>query len=99
AGLFERLPRGRVIAADISPTMLHEARTTLAAYADRVTFVEADLVHIDRVLAKQADAIFSTATFHWIADHAALFGALFNAVHAGGQLVAQCGGGANLARF
>ncbi|HEY2595406.1 MAG TPA: class I SAM-dependent methyltransferase, partial [Chloroflexota bacterium] len=30
APLLERLPRGRVIGADLSPAMLAEARTTLA---------------------------------------------------------------------
>ena len=99
AGLIERLPHGRVIAADVSPTMLEQARATLAEYGDRVTFVEADLVRIDQVLRQPVDGIFSTATFHWIQDHATLFAALFNALEPGGLLVAQCGGGANLARF
>jgi trans-aconitate 2-methyltransferase len=99
ASLFDRLPRGRVIAADLSPTMLDEARTTLAPYGDRVTFVETDLLDIDRALSQQVDAIFSTATFHWIADHAALYRALIAVLRPGGQMVAQCGGGANLQRF
>src|ERR1700681_3495808 len=52
AQLLERLPRGHVIAADQSPAMLAEARKTLAAYADahQVTFLEADLLDIDRTL-------------------------------------------------
>jgi trans-aconitate 2-methyltransferase len=39
-----------------------------------------------------ADAILSTATFHWIADHDTLFANLAAALRPGGQLVAQCGG-------
>src|SRR5262245_11312199 len=99
ATLFERLPQGRVIAADLSPTMLTEARATLAPFGDRVTFVESDLLAIDQAITEPVDAIFSTATFHWIADHAALFKALLAVLRPGGQLVAQCGGGANLQRF
>ncbi len=44
------------------------------------------------------DLVFSTATFHWIHDHAKLFRVLFEALRSGGRLVAQCGGGANVAR-
>ena len=101
AQLLERLPRGRVIAADISPAMLAEARTTLAAHAERVTLVHADLLDIDRVLDNQArvDAVFSTAAFHWIPDHPRLFAALRSVMRPGAQLVAQYGGGDNLAGF
>jgi trans-aconitate 2-methyltransferase len=99
ATLVEKLPRGRVIAADLSASMLAEARTTLAPFGDRVTFVETDLLQIEQALDEPVDAIFSTATFHWIADHAALFRGLIAVLAPGGQLVAQCGGGANLQRF
>jgi trans-aconitate 2-methyltransferase len=97
--LVERLPRGQVIAADLSPTMLEEARESLKDYADRVSFLEVDLQDIDTKLSQRVDAIFSTATFHWIEDHARLFRALHTILEPSGQLVAQCGGGANLARF
>ena len=43
------------------------------------------------------DAVFSSATFHWILDHAALFRSIITALKPGGRLVAQCGGGPNLA--
>jgi len=43
------------------------------------------------------DLIFSTATFHWIADHERLFAALRGALRNGGRLVAQCGGAGNVA--
>src|SRR3954467_10630007 len=38
AKLLERLPRGRVIAADASPSMLAQARSQLAGFGDRVQF-------------------------------------------------------------
>ncbi len=42
-------------------------------------------------------SIFSTATFHWVSDHPAMFANLFTALRPGGRLHAQCGGGPNLA--
>ena len=42
------------------------------------------------------DAILSTATFHWIADHERLFARLHAALRPGGRLVAQCGGEGNI---
>jgi trans-aconitate 2-methyltransferase len=101
AQLLERLPNGRVVAADLSPAMLAEARATLEAFAPRVSFVQTDLLEIDRALEKDSvDAVFSTATFHWIDDHARLFTALQRVMRRpGAQLVAQFGGGDNLAEF
>jgi len=99
AQLLERLPTGRVIAADLSPAMLVEARKSLQAYANRVRFVQTDLLDIDTALTEPVDLVFSTATFHWIADHARLFAALHHVVKATGRLVAQFGGGRNLAEF
>jgi len=92
--LLERLPRGRLIALDSSQSMLREAKEMLRRHGDRVTFLRADLgaLELDRV----ADAVYSTATFHWVLDHDALFAGLLRALRPGGRLVAQCGGGANL---
>jgi trans-aconitate 2-methyltransferase len=66
--LHDRLPRGRVIAVDAAPSMVEQARATLPASVD---VREADL----RTLSLDApvDAVLSTATFHWIADHQRLF--------------------------
>ena len=55
----------------------------------------ADLTRLE--LARPVDAILSTATFHWIADHDALFTRLLAALRPGGRLVAQCGGEGNVA--
>ena len=95
--LLERLPHGRVIAVDRSPAMLAAARSNLAAAGRRVTYLCADLQTI--VLGRPVDAIFSTATFHWILDHPRLFRALAGVLIPGGRLEAQCGGGPNLARL
>ena len=63
----------------------------------QVTFVRADAAALP--LTGAADAIFSTATFHWVLDHPALFRSLFHALKPGGRLVAQCGGGPNIQRL
>jgi trans-aconitate 2-methyltransferase len=99
AQLLERLPAGKVIAADQSTAMLAEARTTLARWTDQVTFLQADLLEIDRILDQRVQVIFSTAVFHWIADHPRLFAALRGVLQPSGYLVAQCGGAGNLAGF
>lgn len=96
--LLERLPTGRVLAVDRSATMLAEAAALLRPrFGGRVAFVQADL--LDLHLPEPADALFSAATFHWILDHERLFARLFAALRPGGRLVAQCGGGPNLAEL
>jgi trans-aconitate 2-methyltransferase len=98
AHLLERLPAGRVIALDRSANMLAEAEAFLRpTFEDRVTFQQADL--LDFELPEPVDAIFSTATFHWVLDHDALFTRLLRSLVPGGRLVAQCGGGPNLDRL
>jgi trans-aconitate 2-methyltransferase len=94
--LAERLPEGLVIALDQSAAMLDEARRRLARFADRIEYVQADLSQPLPIDAR-VDAILSTATFHWIADHDALFRNLASIVRPGGGLVAQCGGRGNVA--
>lgn len=98
--LLARLPRGRVVALDASTAMLAQARTRLAASAGRVSFVHADLMHLrpsDLAGAAPVGAVFSTATFHWVADHSRLFRNLASVLRPGGRLVAQCGGEGNIA--
>jgi trans-aconitate 2-methyltransferase len=98
ASLLDRLPRGRVVALDASPSMIAEARTNLASYGDRVTIVQADLqesLPIDGLV----DAVFSGATFHWVPDHDALFRHLFAVLRPGGRMAAQFGGAGNVARI
>jgi len=95
--LVERVPRGHVIALDASPGMVDEARRRLARYGDRVDFIVADLGRPFELPGGLADAILSTATFHWVADHDALFRNLAAVLRPGGRLVAQCGGSGNIA--
>jgi trans-aconitate 2-methyltransferase len=92
AALLERLPRGRVLAVDAAPSMVLQARERLP---DAVDVRQADL--LDLALEEPVDAVLSTATFHWIADHDRLFRNLLAALKPGGRLVAQCGGKGNVA--
>jgi trans-aconitate 2-methyltransferase len=90
--LIARLPSGRAIGVDQSASMIDAARERLG---DRAELHVADLAAFD--LGLRADAILSTATFHWIADHDALFARLRAHLRPGGLLVAQCGGQGNIA--
>ncbi len=94
--LAERLPDGHVVALDASPAMIAEARRRLARFGERVTYLVADLGR-PIPLAEPVDAVLSTATFHWVPDHDALFRNLAAVLRPGGRLVAQCGGVGNIA--
>ena len=97
AGVVALLPGGRVVALDGSAAMLVQARQRLAASAPRVSFLHADLRQRLPLAPGRLDAVVSTATFHWIPDHGALFGHLAEVLRPGGALVAQCGGAGNIA--
>jgi len=100
--LLEKLPQGRVVALDVSDNMLAAAKAyLLPRFGDRVQFVPADLLRlpVDGLFHGGFDGVFSTATFHWVLDHDALFRGLFGVLRPGGWLRAQCGGGPNLARL
>jgi trans-aconitate 2-methyltransferase len=92
--LLERLPEGRVIALDSSASMIAAARERLGQGDRRLELRHGDLLEL--ALEEPVDAILSTATFHWIGDHDALFGRLRAALRPGGQLMAQCGGKGNI---
>ncbi len=94
AELAKRVPRGRVVAVDLSASMAKEARIHLAGAAD---VVRADLLSLP--FAHVFDLVFSTAAFHWILDQRRLFNELHHALRDGGRLHAQCGGGPNLERL
>jgi len=94
---MERLPDGRLIAVDRSWNMLITARANLRpVLGRRVSFAQVSLP--DLPFADWADLVFSTATFHWVKDHPALFAGIFKTLRSGGRLHAQCGGGPNLKR-
>ena len=96
--LAERLPRGRVVALDGSPAMIDAAHARLERFGDRIEYVVADLGRPLPVYGL-VDAVFSTATFHWVPDHDALFRNLAAVTGPGGWLVAQCGGAGNIGRI
>ncbi len=93
--LAERLRAGRVVAVDGSVAMVEQASRELADLGDRVAFIHADLLEL--AVTEPVDAVFSTATFHWVLDHEALFARLAAALRPAGRLVFQCGGAGNLA--
>jgi trans-aconitate 2-methyltransferase len=99
--LLEKLPRGRVIGVDGSPSMIEVASETFAGDG-RVTLITADLLELTPDLVREAsglasvDDLFSNATFHWIEDHERLFARLHSVLRPGGRLVAQCGGRGNV---
>jgi len=90
--LLELLPRGSLLAVDGSEAMIAKARERLG---DRASYLVADLS--DLAVKRPVDLVFSTATFHWIADHDRLFARVRAALKPGGRLVAQCGGEGNVA--
>ena len=92
--LLERLPHGRLVGVDASEAMVGEARRRLG---ERAELICADLLAFE--FPEPFDAVFSNATFHWIADHDALFRCAAGWLRPGGRLEAQCGGEGNVARF
>jgi trans-aconitate 2-methyltransferase len=95
--LLARLPQGRVIGIDQSSNMIGVARDYLESQRRHIQLLVADAAALP--IHAHADAVFSTATFHWVLDHPRLFDSLHDALKPGGRLVAQCGGAKNLARI
>jgi len=92
--LIERLPEGRVIGVDGSTAMVEKVREILRPQDEAFA---ADLTALQ--LPEPVDAVVSSAVFHWIHDHEALFARLRAALRPGGRLVAQCGGAGNIDEF
>jgi trans-aconitate 2-methyltransferase len=103
--LLERWPSLQVIAVDQSANMVAEADAQLRPrFGERIRTMQANALQLTTTNGgplppASVDAVFSTATFHWILDHPALFRELFLVVKPGGWLIAQCGGGPNLERL
>jgi trans-aconitate 2-methyltransferase len=96
--LLERLPRGKVVALDLSSNMVQAARESLQSrFGSRVHFAVADLQQLP--FHRSFDCVFSTASFHWVPDHDTLFRELHAALKPGSWLIAQCGGAGNLNRL
>ncbi|HEY2056380.1 MAG TPA: methyltransferase domain-containing protein [Solirubrobacterales bacterium] len=92
--VIERVPDGRVVAVDGSPSMVEKVKEILRP---QDTAMVSDLTKLE--LDEQVDAVFSTAVFHWILDHDALFARLRAALRDGGRFAAQCGGEGNIDSF
>jgi trans-aconitate 2-methyltransferase len=92
--LIEQLPEGRVVAVDGSPSMVEKVRDVLRPQDDAQV---SDLVELK--LEDQVDAIFSSAVFHWVLDHDALFLTLRQTLRPGGRLASQSGGAGNIDRL
>ncbi len=89
--LIEQLPRGQVVAVDGSPAMVEKVQEVLRPQDEALV---ADLVGLK--LTEPVDAVFSSAVFHWIADHDLLFRRLHELLKPSGRLAAQCGGAGNI---
>jgi trans-aconitate 2-methyltransferase len=92
--LIERLPKGRVVAVDGSPSMVEKVGEILRP--GDATLVS-DLTELE--LEQRVDAVFSSAVFHWILDHDLLFRRLAAVLRPGGAVAAQCGGAGNIDRL
>jgi len=92
--LIERLPGGHVVAVDGSASMVEKVAEVLRP-GDRA--LVADLTEIE--LEEPVDAVFSSAVFHWVADHELLFRRMRAALKPGGRFAAQCGGAGNIDRL
>ena len=94
AEILTRAPDAKVTGIDRSWTMISEAR----GYCERpIRLAQADALFLP--FPAGFDAVFSTATFHWVPDHPRLFSEIHRVVEPRGRLVSQAGGGPNLARL
>lgn len=96
------VPGGMVLGLDRSEAMLKVAAKAVPALASpglsgKLRFVRGDGAALP--FAASVDAVFSTATLHWIADHDTVFRSVFDALNPGGRFVSQSGGGLNLSRL
>ncbi len=89
--LVQRVPDGHVIGVDASTAMLERAREHLGKDFD---LRHQDLTRLE--IPEKVDAVYSSAVFHWIENHEALFRSLHGAMRGGARLEAQCGGDGNI---
>jgi trans-aconitate 2-methyltransferase len=91
--VLELVADGRVLAIDASQDMVDLAGERLG---DRARVWRQDV--LDLVLDEPVDVVVSTATLHWVPDHALLWQRLAAALRCGGILEIQCGGQGNIDR-
>lgn len=92
AAMCDQASEASVVGIDRSWTMVEQARRVLDV---RVPVLQVDAVQLP--FGQAFEAVFSTATFHWIPDHPQLFSEIHRVLTPGGRLVSQAGGGPNLA--
>ena len=96
--LWEKLPRGKIIALDSSPQMVEQLSKSIAERGiTNIVARQADLASFE--VDQPVDVVFSNAVFHWISNDDGLFGSLARATKPGGRLRAQCGGQGNIAKL
>ena len=81
-----------VVGVDADPEMVAVAREKLRG---RARILQRDLTWME--FDEPFDALLSTATLHWIADHDTVFERCAAALRPGGRLSIQCGGAGNIA--
>ncbi len=91
AAFADQLPQGAVVGIDFSADMIAFAqreyvRPNLAFYQMDATAIE---------LAATFDVVFSNATLHWVADHAAVLRGVRQHMQPGGKILWQMGGAGN----
>jgi trans-aconitate 2-methyltransferase len=89
--LAERVPQGRVVGVDNTPSMLDAARAHKTA---NMTLKLLDITEI--TFAAEFDVVFSNAALHWVLDHEKLLRMIYNAVKPGGFVRAQFGAAGNI---
>jgi trans-aconitate 2-methyltransferase len=90
--LLALVPEGRVLALDASADMVALTRQLLGGRAE--VWCQ-DVLDLD--LDEPVDAVVSTATLHWVADHDRLWAQLAGTLRPGGALEVQFGGEGNIA--
>lgn len=93
--LAGHVPRGLVVGLDLSEGMLRVAAQAVRGPGVQLVRGDGTRLPFDAAF----DAVFSTATLHWIGDHLQAFQTVFAALRPGGRFVAQAGGGRNLERL
>ena len=90
--LLARLPTATAVAVDFDPVLLELGRRTLARFARRITWLEADLrdtAWIGRLPRGPYDAVLSTTALHWLspADLTRVYRQLHTILRPGGALL------------
>ncbi|MGC9444358.1 MAG: class I SAM-dependent methyltransferase [Candidatus Methanospirareceae archaeon] len=89
--LADRVPHGRVVGVDSSPSMLKTAE------AHKTANIELRLLDItDIAFDAEFDVIFSNAALHWILDHRELLMRIYEALKPRGFMRVQFGGAGNI---